>query len=116
MVKVFCHEQKSIEAFKKRNDELRENSRKANAYANLLGPIMNNIGNILYVVMALAGGIFLLAGVKNVSFSGKAFSISVLVPFLGMARQFTSPATSTPWPSRSTTSSWPPRAQGASSP
>ena len=89
VVKVFCHEQKSIEAFKKRNEELRENSRKANAYANLLGPIMNNIGNILYVVMALAGGIFLLAGVKNVSFSGKAFSISVLVPFLGMARQFT---------------------------
>ena len=79
VVKVFCHEQKSIEAFKKLNDELRENSRK----------IMNNIGNILYVVMALAGGIFLLTGVQNVSLSGKAFSISVLVPFLGMARQFT---------------------------
>ena len=72
VVKVFCHEQKSIEAFKKLNDELQENSRKANAYANILGPIMNNIGNILYVVMALAGGI-----------------ISVLVPFLGMAKQFT---------------------------
>ena len=65
------------------------NSRKANAYANILGPIMNNIGNILYVVMALAGGVFLLTGVTNVSLSGKAFSISVLVPFLGMAKQFT---------------------------
>jgi len=50
---------------------------------------MNNIGNILYVAMALAGGVFLLTGVTNVSFSGKPFSISVLVPFLGMARQFT---------------------------
>ena len=89
VVKVFCHEQKSIEAFKKLNDELRENSRKANAYANILGPIMNNIGNILYVAMALAGGVFLLTGVTNVSLSGKAFSISVLVPFLGMAKQFT---------------------------
>ena len=89
VVKVFCHEQKSIEQFKKLNDELRENSRKANAYANILGPIMNNIGNILYVVMALAGGVFLLTGVTNVSLSGKAFSISVLVPFLGMAKQFT---------------------------
>ncbi len=89
VVKVFCHEQQSIEAFKKRNNELRENSRRANAYANILGPIMNNIGNILYVVMALAGGVFLLTGVPNVSLSGKAFSISVLVPFLGMAKQFT---------------------------
>ena len=89
VVKVFCHEEKSIEAFKKLNNELQENSRRANAYANILGPIMNNIGNILYVVMALAGGVFLLTGVHNISFSGKAFSISVLVPFLGMAKQFT---------------------------
>ncbi len=89
VVKVFCHEKQSIEAFRRLNDELRENGRRANAYANILGPIMNNIGNILYVVMALAGGVFLLTGVPNVSLSGKAFSISVLVPFLGMAKQFT---------------------------
>ena len=89
VVKVFCHEKQSIEAFKKCNDALRENSRKANAYASLLGPIMNNIGNILYVLMAFAGGVFLLTGLPNVSLSGKAFSISVLVPFLGMAKQFT---------------------------
>ena len=89
VVKVFCHERQSIETFKKCNDALRENSRKANAYASLLGPIMNNIGNILYVLMAFAGGVFLLAGVTNVSLSGKAFSISVLIPFLGMAKQFT---------------------------
>ncbi|MCR5576636.1 MAG: ABC transporter ATP-binding protein/permease [Oscillospiraceae bacterium] len=89
VVKVFCHEAEAIRAFDARNDALRENSRKANAYASLLGPIMNNIGNILYVVLALAGGVFLLTGVTNVSLSGKPFSISVLVPFLGMAKQFT---------------------------
>ena len=89
VVKVFCHEAEAIRDFDTRNDALRENSRKANAYANLLGPIMNNIGNILYVVLALAGGVFLLSGVTNVSLSGKPFSISVLVPFLGMAKQFT---------------------------
>ena len=89
VVKVFNHEDEAIRAFDARNDELRENSRKANAYANLLGPIMNNIGNILYVVLALAGGIFLLTGVPNLSLSGKAFSLSVMVPFLGMAKQFT---------------------------
>ncbi len=89
VVKVFCHERQSIDDFKKLNDELRENSRRANAYASILGPIMNNIGNILYVLMAFAGGVFLLAGVTNVSLSGKPFSISVLIPFLGMAKQFT---------------------------
>ena len=89
VVKVFCHEQEAIRAFDERNELLRENSRRANAYASILGPIMNNIGNILYVVLALAGGVFLLTGVSNLSLSGKAFSISVLVPFLGMAKQFT---------------------------
>ena len=89
VVKVFCHEAEAIRDFDARNDALRENSRKANAYANILGPIMNNIGNILYVVLALAGGVFLLSGVTNISLSGKPFSISVLVPFLGMAKQFT---------------------------
>ena len=89
VIKVFCHEPQAIEEFSRLNDALRENSRRANAYANILGPIMNNIGNILYVVMALAGGVFLLTGVTNISLSGKAFSISVLVPFLGMAKQFT---------------------------
>ena len=89
VVKVFCHEQQSIEDFNRINDQLCEDARKANAYANILGPINNNIGNILYVVLALAGGLFLLSGVTNVSLSGKPFSISILIPFLGMAKQFT---------------------------
>lgn len=89
VVKVFCHEERSIEDFNRINGELFENSFRANAYANVLGPIIGNIGNILYVTLALAGGIFLLSGLPNLSLSGKAFSISILVPFLNMAKQFT---------------------------
>ena len=89
VVKVFCHEQRSIEDFDRVNNALCEDSFRAHAYANVLGPIIGNIGNILYVALALAGGMFLLTGVPNLSFSGKAFSISILVPFLNMAKQFT---------------------------
>lgn len=90
VVKVFNHEEKSIKDFNELNDTLYEDSWKANAYANVLGPIINNIGNILYVVLALVGGVFILANIKNLSISGLAFGISILVPFLNMAKQFTS--------------------------
>ena len=89
VIKVFCHEQRSIEDFDRVNNALCEDSFRAHAYANVLGPIIGNIGNILYVALALAGGVFLLTGVPNLSLSGKAFSISILVPFLNMAKQFT---------------------------
>ncbi len=88
VVKVFCHEERSKEEFKKVNNELFEDSFRANAYANCLGPINNNIGNILYVIIAVAGGIFIINDVNNLSISGLAFSVSVVVPFLNMARQF----------------------------
>ena len=89
VIKVFCHEDESISAFDKINDSLFEDSFRAHAYASTLGPIIGNIGNILYVALALAGGVFILTGIPNLSFSGKAFSISILVPFLNMAKQFT---------------------------
>ncbi len=89
VIKVFNHEKEGIEEFNKLNDALCEDSSKAHAYANILAPIINNIGNILYVILAFAGGIFLLTGIKNVSISGLAFSISILVPFLNIAKQFT---------------------------
>ena len=89
VVKVFCHEQRSLEEFDKLNDALYEDSYRAHAYASVLGPIIGNIGNLLYVSLALVGGVFLLIGLPNVSFSGKALDISILVPFLNMTRQFT---------------------------
>ena len=89
VVKVFCHEEQSMDDFDAVNNELFENSMKANAYANVLGPIIGNIGNILYVLLALVGGLFLLSGLPSLSLSGMAFSVSILVPFLNMAKQFT---------------------------
>lgn len=89
VIKVFCHEQKVKDEFKKINDELYEDSFKANAFANCLGPIIMNIGNVMYVIVAMVGGLFLLSGLPNLSISGMAFSISILVPFLNMTKQFT---------------------------
>ncbi len=89
VIKVFNHEQECIDDFDKINEELFEDSRKAHAYANILGPIIQNIGNILYVLVAMAGGLFLVTKVPNISLSGMAFSISIVVPFLNMTKQFT---------------------------
>ena len=89
VVKVFCHEDACLAGFDEINDALCDDSFRANAYANILGPIIGNIGNVLYVTLALVGGVFLLANIPNVSISGAAFSVSILVPFLNMSKQFT---------------------------
>ena len=89
VVKVFCHEDACLAGFDEINDALCDDSFRANAYANILGPIIGNIGNVLYVTLALVGGVFLLANVPNVSISGAAFSVSILIPFLNMSKQFT---------------------------
>ena len=88
VVKVFCHEAETKADFDSINESLFEESERANKYANILGPVLNNIGNILYVVVAVAGGILLVYNVPNLSFSGLALSISVVVPFLNMAKVF----------------------------
>lgn len=59
VVKVFNHEQKSIDEFDKINNSLYEDSWRANAYANVLAPIIGNIGNIIYVVLAIVGGLLI---------------------------------------------------------
>ena len=51
-------------------------------------PLLGNIGNVMYVVVALVGGFLLLSGAPNVSISGMAFNISIVVPFLNMTKQF----------------------------
>ena len=89
VIKVFSREKECKEDFDRINNELFEDSYRAHAYANTLGPVIMNIGNVLYVLIAVAGGIFLATGAKNVSISGLAFSISIVVPFLNMTKQFT---------------------------
>ena len=88
VVKVFCHEEEAKADFDKRNDALFAASESANKFANILGPILNNMGNVIYVIVAVAGGFLLMAGVPNVSISGLALSISIVVPFLNMTKQF----------------------------
>ena len=93
VVKVFCHEEAAEEDFRKLNDQLFEDNYRANSYANMLGPIIMNIGNILYVLVAVVGALFLLSEVPNLSLSGMQFTgivgISIVVPFLNMTKQFT---------------------------
>ena len=89
VVKVFCHEDEVKADFDRINEELYQDSYRAHAYANMLGPIIMNIGNVLYVLIAVAGGIFLATGLKNISISGEPFTIALVVPFLNMTKQFT---------------------------
>ena len=88
VVKVFCHEDGAKAGFDTINVVVFQTARKANGYANILMPLIGNIGNVMYVIVALAGGTLLLAGAPNLSLSGMAFSISIVVPFLNMTKQF----------------------------
>ncbi|MEL7622230.1 MAG: ABC transporter ATP-binding protein [Clostridiales bacterium] len=88
VVKVFCHEEEAKAGFDAINDQLFRDAEQANTFANILPPVVVNIGNLIYVTVAMAGGIFLLTKVNNLSISGLAFSISVVVPFLNITRQF----------------------------
>ena len=88
VVKAFCHEEVAERDFDKLNEHLFEVSQQANMYGNILMPVLMNIGNLLYVIVALAGGLLLALGVPNLSVSGMALSIAVVVPFLNMTKQF----------------------------
>lgn len=95
VIKVFCHEKECQKDFDRVNEELFNDSFRAHSYANCLGPIIGNIGNILYVVVATVGGILLISKVPNLSVSAVikgtigVLTIDIMVPFLNMARQFT---------------------------
>ncbi len=88
VIKVFNHEEETKQQFDEVNNKLYESSYLANKYSNTLMPILNNVSYIVYVLVAMAGGLFMELGIPNVSFSGLPFSIAVVVPFLGMSRQF----------------------------
>ncbi len=89
VVQVFCHEEESKKDFDKINEQLFKDAESANIFANILMPIMGNIGNILYVLIAFIGGILIIAKAPNLSLSSQAISVAVVVPFLNMTRQFT---------------------------
>ncbi len=99
VVKVFNHEDEAIDTFNDLNGHLFEVSNKANAFSNMLMPIIHNIGNVLYVLVAfIGGGIYIFSSGTgiNISFESlfqtgsfiSTLQISVVVAFLGMARQF----------------------------
>ena len=89
VVKVFNHEQKSKDGFDERNEKLFEESSKANRYANILMPILGNIGNIMYVLIALVGAILALTGSGNLSLTGMGvLEVGTVVSFLTMGRSF----------------------------
>lgn len=70
VVKVFCHEEESVEKFNKLNDQLFDSANNANKYANILMPVNAQIGNISYVVVAVAGGLLALNGNRRL-YSGR---------------------------------------------
>lgn len=88
VVQVFCHERESEADFDRLNEELFHDAENANKFANILMPVLGNVGNILYVAVALTGGILLLSKAPNLSISGMAIGISIVVPFLNMTKQF----------------------------
>ena len=88
VIKVFCHEKGAKADFDKVNEEIFYNARNGNRFANILMPLLGNIGNVMYVVVALIGGALMLAHAPNPSIAGMAFSISIVVPFLNMTKQF----------------------------
>lgn len=92
VIKVFCHEEASKRDFAKVNDELYVDAGKANGYGNILMPAIMNIGHVIFVAVAIAGGLLVLGGVHNLSITGIAaevITMGAIVAFLNMSRQFT---------------------------
>ncbi len=86
VIKVFCHEEKSIEEFKKLNNKLRESANNANKFANIMMPINGNLGNISYVICAIIGSMLALTGITGLT-------LGKLVSFLALNKSFTQPIT-----------------------
>ena len=87
VVKVFCHEEKSLEKFRELNENLRSSAYNANRFANVLGPINNNLGHISYVICAVFGSAL------NIFLGASWMTIGKLVAYLTLNRNFTQPVT-----------------------
>lgn len=94
VVKVFCHEEAALKEFKRRNDELYENANKANRYANVMGPINSQLGNMSYVLCAMVGGVLALNGWTGLTVGKLAsfltFNKSFNMPINQVSTQFNS--------------------------
>lgn len=92
VVKVFCHEEKAKEAFDRKNEELCRNASEANKYANILMPINNNLGYVLYVLLAIFGGTLAIKGATNLTIFGTgALTLGAIASFLQLSRNFINP-------------------------
>jgi ABC-type multidrug transport system, ATPase and permease components len=92
VVKVFCHEEKAKELFNHKNENLCMNATQANKFANILMPIMNNLGYIMYVLVAVIGGGMAIAGAPNISLTGmNVLSLGMIASFLQLSRSFVQP-------------------------
>ena len=86
VVKVFCHEEKSLEQFRRINEELRESANLANKFSNIMMPVNGNLGNISYVLCAVVGAVMALGG-------NWGLTLGTLVSFLTLNKNFTQPVT-----------------------
>ena len=84
VIKVFCHEEHAKADFDRLNDQLRSDSARANSFANIMGPVMNNLGHLQYALIAIAGGALAIGGVGGLTLGG-------IAAFLQLSRSFTMP-------------------------
>lgn len=88
VVKVFCHEEESKLKFDELNEQLKNDSEKANKYGNVIGPYVGNLGNVLYVAVALIGAFMAFSSTPSIGLSGKGVvTVGMIITFLGMTRQ-----------------------------
>ncbi len=96
VVKVFCHEPETVKNFDDKNEQLFRDAEKAHSFANILGPIMNNLGNILYVLIAFVGGILVFFQIPNLTITGfqplyidgQLTFLATIMAFLPRSKQF----------------------------
>ena len=97
VVKVFCHEDETLNTFNEKNEQLFHDAEKAHSFANVLGPIMNNLGNILYVLIAFVGGVLVFNAIPNLTITGfqplyidgQLTFLATIMAFLPRSKQFT---------------------------
>lgn len=96
VVKAFCHEDEAVNGFNDKNEQLFHDAEKAHAFANILGPIMNNLGNILYVLIAFVGGLLVFFKIPNLTVTGfqplyidgQLTFLATIMAFLPRSKQF----------------------------